>query len=95
MENNTWRLDNLTIAFKKGYSYDKTIDRYEGTIRFANGESESFTFNVDQFQTQKFLDIVGEEIVKTASNLGQKLAKLVTEITEEAEETKEEEGGEA
>lgn len=75
MENKDWRLQNLRIDFKNGYSYDKTVDRYEGNITFANSEGESFTFRVDQFQAQKFLDIVGEEIVKTASTLGDKVAK--------------------
>jgi hypothetical protein len=77
MENKEWKLQNLRIDFKQGYSYDKSIDRYEGNITFSNGEGESFTFKVDQFQAQKFLDIVGEEIVKTASTLGDKVAKSI------------------
>ena len=75
MENNEWKLQSLRIEFKNGYTYDKSVDRYEGNITFSNNEGESFTFKVDQFQAQKFLDIVGEEIVKTASSLGDRVAK--------------------
>jgi len=77
MQNNEWKLQNLKIDFKQGYTYDKSIDRYEGSITFSNNEGESFTFRVDQFQAQKFLNIVGEEIVKTASTLGDKVAKSI------------------
>jgi hypothetical protein len=77
MENKEWKLQSLAINFKSGWAHEKTVDRYEGKISFSNGEGESFTFNVDQFQSQKFLDIVGEEIVKTASSLGDKVAKSI------------------
>jgi hypothetical protein len=77
MQNKEWKLQDLRIDFKTGYEWQKTVDRYEGRITFSNKEGESFTFNVDQFQAQKFLDIVGAEIVKTASTLGQKVAESI------------------
>lgn len=77
MENKEWNLQDLRIDFKPGYEFQKTVDRYEGRITFSNNEGESFTFKVDQFQAQKFLDIVGAEIIKTASTLGDKIAKSI------------------
>lgn len=80
IDKNEWKLQNLKIDFKKGWSHEKSVDRYEGNLTFSNNVGESFTFNVDQFQAQKFLDIVGAEIIKTAHELGNKVASSLLNI---------------
>jgi hypothetical protein len=39
----SWKLKKLEFEFKRGYSFDNTVDRYEGKIQFENDESENFT----------------------------------------------------
>ena len=72
-----WRLKSINIDFKKGYNFEddpeKKKDRYEGTIEFENGESEMFRFNVKPDLAQKYIDLIAEDIVVAASDLGERL----------------------
>jgi|APSaa5957512622_1039677.scaffolds.fasta_scaffold177951_2 hypothetical protein len=74
-----WRLQDISIGFKKGHDFEKVErkkhDRYEGKISFKNSENESFCFNVPEKFTQKYIDIMAEDIVKCATELGVKLSK--------------------
>jgi hypothetical protein len=65
-----WRLDKLSIEFQR-YGEDK--GKYTGSIRFQNGEFESFSFNVRPDMAQPYIDLIAEDIVKAASNLGERL----------------------
>lgn len=70
-----WRLQSITIQFKKGYSFDKSKDRYEGKIKFANSEEESFEFKIREDLSQPYIDLIAEDIVKNATYLGERLMK--------------------
>jgi hypothetical protein len=70
---NNWKLDKIEIQFKPGYSFDNSIDRYEGKIKFSNGDGESFLFNIDQVKCNEYIQIIAPEIVKTAEILSGKL----------------------
>lgn len=83
--NNTWRLEKFEIEFKQGSTWSKTEDRYEGFIRFANKEGESFRIKVDQVKSQVFLDLIAAEIVKAASSLAVKMSACL--YPEEKEES--------
>jgi len=72
MDNN-WKLEKIEIEFKKGYSFNNTIDRYEGQIKFTNGDRESFEFNIDQVKSNQYIQIIAPEIVRTAEILSDKL----------------------
>ena len=69
-----WRLENLTIQFKPGYSFNNTKDHYAGKITFKNKENESFTFNLTNELTQPYIDLIKKEVIRTATTLGDKLA---------------------
>ena len=75
--NSNWRLASLEISFQKGYDWEKEPekqnDRYEGTIKFENNERESFLFKVKPNMAQKYIDLIADDIVSTATNLGEKL----------------------
>jgi len=72
-----WRLDEINIEFKKGYYYkensEEKEDRYEGMIRFKNGDNESFKFKIKPDIAQNFIDLISDEIVESATELGEKL----------------------
>lgn len=68
-----WRLKNISISFKRGYSFDNSKDRYEGDISFENGEGESFCFKVRENMAADYIALISEDIVKAADNLGQRL----------------------
>ena len=76
MDNN-WRLERIEIQFKKGYSFEKKEekkhDRYEGVIEFENGEFESFCFKVRPKMAQKYIQLMSDDIVKSARSLGDRL----------------------
>ena len=86
MENN-WKLDNISIRFKQGYGWEKKEhkrhDRYEGTISFVNEEDESFCFNIPENYTQQYLDIMANDIVRCATDLGKRLAESIKPKEEE------------
>lgn len=71
--NNNWKLEKIEINFKRGYSFDGSVDRYEGRIQFSNGDNESFTFNIDQVRCNEYIQIIAPEIVTTAEILSAKL----------------------
>jgi len=70
-----WKLQNITINFKKGYYFDKTSDRYEGKIKFSNSEEESFEFKIRENLSQPYIDLIAADIVKNATYLGERLIK--------------------
>jgi len=75
--NNNWRLKNIEINFKQGYSFEenpeKKLDRYEGKITFENNEQESFTFRVKPDMAKKYIDLIAIDIVTAATGLGERL----------------------
>jgi hypothetical protein len=68
-----WKLKSLTIEFKKGFSFENSKDRYEGSIKFENGESESFQFKVRPDMADDYIKLISEDIVKCAESLGSRL----------------------
>ena len=68
-----YKLDSIKIEFKKGYSFDKTKDRYEGLIKFSNGDSESFQFKIREDMAKPYIDLMANEIIKSANELGNRL----------------------
>ena len=77
MAQQTWKLETLEIGFKKGFSFEQTVDRYEGKIKFSNGDGESFTFNLDQIKCGEYIKLIAPEIVATANELSNKLLETL------------------
>ena len=73
----TWKLEKIEIGFRKGYSFDQSVDRYEGKIKFTNGDDESFTFNLDQIKCCEYIKLIAPEIVTTANELSNKLLETL------------------
>jgi hypothetical protein len=65
-----WRLDKLELEFQ---SYGEHKGKYAGKIRFQNGDWESFTFKIRPDQAQPYIDLIAENIVKSAESLGERL----------------------
>ena len=47
--------------------------KYTGKIRFQNGDSESFQFKILPDMAQPYIDLMGKDIVRAASDLGERL----------------------
>lgn len=69
MDNN-WALNSLTISLQK---YGEFQGKYVGKIEFQNKTNEAFMFNLSPEKTAKYIQLVSEELVSSASALGQDL----------------------
>ena len=69
-ERDDWKLKSLEIEFK---NHGENKGKYEGRIRFQNGDYESFSFKVRPDMAQPYIDLIAEDIVEAASNLGGRL----------------------
>ena len=65
-----WRLDKIELEFK---TWGENKGKYEGSIRFQNGEYESFKFNINPEMAQSYIDLISGDIVKCAESLGERL----------------------
>lgn len=69
----TWRLKSIKIEFKNGYSFENTVDRYEGKIMFGNDKSENITMNIEPHMAEKYIKLCAEDIKKHAAELSNRL----------------------
>jgi len=80
-EQSEWRLNKIEIKFEQGWSHkekkEEQVDRYVGKISFTNKDNESFNLNIPQGMTRRYLDLMSEDIVKTAQQLGDKIAQSI------------------
>lgn len=67
-----WRLQKITLEFQ---TYGEHKGKYLGTIRFQNGDFESFDFKIRPEMAQPYIDLMSEDIVKCAESLGSRLIK--------------------
>ena len=73
--NKKWRLGSLSIRFVEGYEYSNTVDRYTGTIEFEDEEKlNSFEFELNPELCSKYLDVVKQDVIDSARELGEKIA---------------------
>jgi hypothetical protein len=68
-----WKLDSISIYFRKGFNHLNTQDRYEGKIKFTNSDEESFEFKIREDLSRPYIDLIAEDIVKNAKYLGERL----------------------
>jgi len=62
-----WRLDKIELEF---ISYGDDKGKYNGKIRFQNGEYESFSFKIRPEMAKPYIDLMSADIVKCAESLG-------------------------
>lgn len=65
-----WKLNSLHINFQ---TYGDYKGKYVGKVEFNNRENEAFMFNLSPDETTKYIDLVSEKLVHSASHLGDKL----------------------
>ena len=74
MEENkeTWMLKEIRVRFME---YGENKGRYEGTVNFVNGHSESFSFRIKPEMAENYIALIADDLVKGAESLGQDLLK--------------------
>lgn len=70
VNNSEWKLKDLSIRFQE---YGEFKGKYVGQMQFTNREQEAFTFNVSAERTEQLLNLIKDQLVDTASNLGERL----------------------
>lgn len=65
-----WKLQKIELEFKTWGEYE---GKYAGTIRFQNGDYESFQFKLRPDMAQPYIDLLADDIVKAATILGERL----------------------
>ena len=65
-----WRLEKIEIEFE---TFGQHKGKYVGKIRFQNGDYESFQFKILPDMAQPYIDLMGKDIVRVASDLGERL----------------------
>ena len=73
-----WKLDSIKIKFENGYDWkekeEEKHDRYVGDVRFMNNEKESFNLKIPADMTARYLDLMRDDIIRTAETLGNRIA---------------------
>jgi len=70
ISNADWKLKDLTVRLQE---YGEYKGKYIGKIQFTNKDEEAFTFNVSQEKTHQLLNIIKDQLVTAATNLGENL----------------------
>lgn len=65
-----WMLKSLGFRLE---TWGKNKGKYVGQIEFANGQNESFTFKMTPDTAGKYIALISDDVVKGASELGEKL----------------------
>lgn len=69
-EKEQWQLKSIDLRLC-GYGENK--GKYTGSIKFENGEDESFSFKIRPDMAQNYINLIAEDVVKGAESLGQRL----------------------
>jgi hypothetical protein len=80
-QENDWKLIEFKLTFEKGYSFrekdHQKVDHYIGKVVFRNGESEEFILNIDQVKSEKFINIISEQMIKTTNELVSRIQESI------------------
>ena len=81
-----WRLNKIEIKFENGYDFkekeEEKHDRNVGKIEFSNEDGESFNLKIPANMTTRYMDLMREDIIKTAETLGAKIADSIRLVDE-------------
>lgn len=70
-----WRLDKIELEFE---TYGEHKGKYVGSIRFQNGEYESFNFKFYPGMANQYITLIAQDLVKCAAELADNLIKSLT-----------------
>jgi hypothetical protein len=73
-----WKLKSMSIRFME---YGEYSGKYVGQMEFNNKQSEAFTFNIRPEMAGEYLRLLKAEVVRSASELGEKLAQSLDLLT--------------
>ncbi|MEG0848466.1 MAG: hypothetical protein RSE50_00780 [Myroides sp.] len=68
----TWILKKIEVEFQ---SYGEDKGKYTGKVSFTNGNFESFSFRIRPEMAENYIDLIADDLVKGAENLGADLLK--------------------
>lgn len=68
-EKDVWILDEMKIEKKIA------SDQYTGHVRFRNGHWESFQFRIHPDKVKLYIELVGDDLVRSAGRLSEDLIK--------------------
>jgi len=69
-------------------SYGPDSGKYKGKITFNDGTIETFTFEIKPETCAKYLSLIQQEVLQSANELGEKLAKSFVRELETPKEVK-------
>ena len=68
-----FKLIKFSLEFEKGYDWEKDPekqkDRYEGQVKFRNGESEEFVLNVDNNLSLQIVKLIVDKLAENTESL--------------------------
>jgi hypothetical protein len=70
LNDSQWRLKSINITFQEWGEYK---GKYLGKIQFGNGQQEAFSFNITDEKALQFLSLIRDNVVDSASKLGERL----------------------
>lgn len=75
-----WGLNTLELKVGK---FGTEKGKVTGKISFINGAAESFYLNLTSEVSNKFLDLIREEVIETTNLLGERIANSLTKVSSE------------
>lgn len=81
MENQTeeqpiWVLDSISI---ERIDWGENAGKYQGSIRFKNGQHDSFTFRLNPTLANAYLELIKDTVVLSANELAEKLQQSLNQ----------------
>ena len=67
-----WRLEKIEVELE---TFGPNKGRYVGKIKFSNTDWESFSFNLTPEKTNDYINLIRQEVVNSAEELGQSLVE--------------------
>lgn len=75
-----WTLQSIELKLIE-YGDDK--GKYKGKIYFRNGEYESLNLNISKEDTQKFIDLIAEQVIKSSNDMAERIKQIFCDGKEE------------
>lgn len=85
LNDSQWKLKSINISFQEWGEYK---GKYVGKIEFANRQQEAFSFNITDEKALQFLSLIRDNVVDSASKLGERLMQSLPPQLMAATETK-------
>ena len=71
-----WVLDSISI---ERIDWGENAGKYQGSIRFKNGQHDSFTFRLNPTLANAYLELIKDTVVLSANQLAEKLQQSLNQ----------------